>query len=353
MRRTLLLASMTLAALAAVSGAWAAAAPKSRELSVTVCGTDDSSAFDLSEYDGVDGSFLCNVRNFCQLQIGATTPLGDGLQPAFRWDVSSAGQLLSFDKPTEYPRVKSMAQLTWLEPSGIFGNGIATAVSDASSCTPSDTYRSLMNSAFNCALWGTKVEIHKQVALSADDDKFKDYLKKLDVRLEGKITPTSDDAGSDSCDKARSCVSGLKDVPAASLSVRLASEASYRQCVYRYYLAYLDETVSRKGPKLIGDGLAGTGIFSAGSGAVSAELVVGISGRLQAKIKDLDDKSVQSYMAAISAFSEFARTYGPHIMLQLIERDYVRLREAMEALMNPVSQVLYKATNAMSVNGTK
>lgn len=51
---------------------------------------------------------------------------------------------------------------------------------------------------------------------------------------------------------------------------------------------------------------------------------------------------------AFDAYREFERNYASHVLLILIEDRYLLIREYLRDTMNPVGQVIYKASNATS-----
>lgn len=340
----------------------------------TSCGADPSTGnpeqlkafqvpYALEEYQGKIGSYLCNVKLYCEAQLDPIGPDGASKNPRAKWAVTEAKDtLLSFHDPRMYPKVTSLADLTYLDPSGSLGNGITTAISDAASCNPPDRYRAVMNSSFNCAVWGTKNIIHTQVKdLLKDDKQFVDYLNVLDAKVTAKLKPSnqsSTKSTNDWCSPSQ--CQDFNASAGATLSQRLNNEATYQQCSYRYYLLYVDAVLKTRGAQMIGEKFSSySGSVSesintaiAGSGAMTVEMVPKIQDGLRAGIKTEDARVVRSYLASLAAFQEFARTYGAHIVLQLIERDYIRIRSAMDTLLTPITQAFYKATNAMSSKGT-
>jgi hypothetical protein len=54
------------------------------------------------------------------------------------------------------------------------------------------------------------------------------------------------------------------------------------------------------------------------------------------------------YDEAFDAYREFEKNYASHVLLVLIEDRYLLLREYLRDTMNPIGQVIYKASNATS-----
>ncbi len=52
------------------------------------------------------------------------------------------------------------------------------------------------------------------------------------------------------------------------------------------------------------------------------------------------------YPQAMVAFNEFEKTYASHIVLVFILEDYIKLRDSLKKLMNPIGQLIYKISNA-------
>lgn len=49
---------------------------------------------------------------------------------------------------------------------------------------------------------------------------------------------------------------------------------------------------------------------------------------------------------AFTSLLELEKTYGQHILLTYILGDYITLREDLQNIMQPLSQLFYKASNA-------
>lgn len=51
---------------------------------------------------------------------------------------------------------------------------------------------------------------------------------------------------------------------------------------------------------------------------------------------------------SLVAYNEFERTYASHVVMLFVLEDYALLRDTLKKVMNPLGQVIYKASNAES-----
>ncbi len=342
-RATLALAIFALAA--------SVAAP-ARALDSSVCGGDSSAVADARAYKGVFGSYLCNVYSYCQAQILPASSSGTPKNPRADWGAESKDWLYGSFDPSRYPEVKGGKEIAFLFP----------AYSPwKQPFDPREEYRSTQDKVYNCALWNAKSSAHQlALGIAGDSDaKFTKYVGNLEKKVSAKIDGAKcRKAGSASQPSAAGPVSNR--VSAAfdanqDISKRLVGQSTMEYCAYRYYLEYL--AAKFDDPSLFADILYASGsgvpttlLPSYSTGSVS---VVSMSSSARSAVGAEKSGLSRSYLAAVSAFSEFTRGYAAHLLLRLLERDYAVARAELDKMLTPVSQALYKAVNAMGSENTK
>jgi hypothetical protein len=207
-------------------------------------------------------------------------------------------------------------------------------------------YKERMNAVFGCAVLNTRLRIHKK--LSQD---FKPSGSNIIRRLEetsGQIEARM---------KERSCRNvalSWEEGADISLMPALVRSATLEYCNYRYYLGYVDHTVKNRLWNVIqaeekmrawwetADPKAIVQRFPSVENAANA--IVQASERTQNEIA----RTRIVYDEAFDAYREFEKNYASHVLLVLIEDRYLLLREYLRDTMNPIGQVIYKASNATS-----
>lgn len=138
----------------------------------------------------------------------------------------------------------------------------------------------------------------------------------------------------------------VKDTSELSLKKSLLDNTTYQYCNYRQYLYYLDNASK----KSVGEyynphqgNNANTPNPIKNTDIAALEIA-----RSADKIRTEIAHTKEVYPQAMVAFTEFERTYASHVLLEFILQDYIDLRDSLKKLLNPIGQVIYKASNAQS-----
>lgn len=207
-------------------------------------------------------------------------------------------------------------------------------------------YKERMNAVFGCAVLNTRLRIHKK--LSQD---FKPSGSNIIRRLEETSRQIEARMKEKSC---RNVALSGEEGSDISLMPALIRSATLEYCNYRYYLGYVDHTVKNRLWNVIqaeekmrswwttSDPKAVVERFPSVENAANA--ILEASERTENEIA----KTRMVYDEAFDAYREFERNYASHVLLVLIEDRYLLLREYLRDTMNPIGQVIYKASNATS-----
>lgn len=138
----------------------------------------------------------------------------------------------------------------------------------------------------------------------------------------------------------------VKNTSELSLKKSLLDNTTYQYCNYRQYLYYLDNASK----KSISDyynphqGSASNAPNLIGNTDIAAQEIAHSAGKIRAEIAH----TKEVYPQAMVAFNEFEKTYASHVLMEFILQDYIDLRDSLKQLLNPIGQVIYKASNAQS-----
>lgn len=195
-------------------------------------------------------------------------------------------------------------------------------------------YKEVMSTVYACAVLHTKVRIIGNIVKM--ETKQSEITKSLDNQM--KRTKESI--------KAKGCREAMPP-PDISIKTILLDNTSYQYCNYRQYLYYLEASSKYNMDaylKTKAERESGKSSSLLDTTESTAAYIAGAQGKVAAEIAHTKEVFPQ----AMIAFTEFERTYAPHIILQFILQDYIELRTSLRQLLNPIGQVIYKASNAQS-----
>jgi hypothetical protein len=196
----------------------------------------------------------------------------------------------------------------------------------------SHVYKEAMGTIYACAVMNAKVRtINGLLANQSVRSNLKDKLtNQLKYTMSAMKT------------KCRT----IEDKKEQSLKRSILDNTTYQYCNYRQYLYYLDST-SKNSLKAYYDTNKGTasGASNLLKNTDGAAMEISRSaGKIASEIAHV--KVV--FPQAMVAYTEFEKTYASHVILEFILQDYIGIRGTLKKLLNPIGQVIYKASNAQS-----
>ncbi len=207
----------------------------------------------------------------------------------------------------------------------------------------SEAYKERVNAVFACAQIGFKIRIHDRIIASVrGEDAASGNLVR---RIEDQTRMLRQEANKRGC----ADLSSTQSKDNVYLKKDVLDNAFYQYCDYRHYLSYLKTNGASRLAEFreAGKTLAPEGAPAAAAPLSSEEAVAGIveaSSRIDREIAH----TKEVFPNALLAYQEFERTYGPHVALLILTEDYRLLRDSLKQVMNPLGQVIYKASNAQS-----
>lgn len=195
-------------------------------------------------------------------------------------------------------------------------------------------YKETMGAIYACAVMNAKVRITDNLLT-----KIPTKQSNLKERLTKQLSYTRKTMEQKGCRE-------VKDTSELSLKKSLLDNTTYQYCNYRQYLYYLDNASK----KSIGayynpqQGSTANAPNLIGNTDIAAQEIAHSANKIRAEISH----TKEVYPQAMVAFTEFERTYASHVLLEFILQDYIELRDSLKQLLNPIGQVVYKASNAQS-----
>lgn len=122
--------------------------------------------------------------------------------------------------------------------------------------------------------------------------------------------------------------------------LNILQESTLEMCKYVTYLEYLQDYYKEL-PNLVWNGWQHEEVKYGNQEVADALWWI------QAKIEIEKQHSLKVMPMAFHAYWDYENNLPAHILLQIIKEDYVIIREKLYKAFNPISQVVYKISNAM------
>ncbi|MDD2907105.1 MAG: hypothetical protein PHH98_00550 [Candidatus Gracilibacteria bacterium] len=194
-------------------------------------------------------------------------------------------------------------------------------------------YRKNMDGIYDCA---TKVSYYRGLKTIKKDliNKNASLKSRLEPKLDAKIFEIEKSIAENS-NKCK--ITSEKNNSIIKKSI--LKQTTYELCKYNFYLEYLKSFNENISTLKEGDNKnESTPINSILKKEIEKKSLIQ---------KEIDD-SYKVYPIAFKAYSEYENNITIHILLELLREDYNLLREGLHKSINPINQVVYKISNAMS-----
>ncbi len=194
-------------------------------------------------------------------------------------------------------------------------------------------YRETMGAVYACAVMNAKVRIIDNLL-----KKIPTTQSNIKQKLTNQLTYTRKSMGTQGCRE-------VANTSELSFKKSLLDNTTYQYCNYRHYLNYLENASKQS----LNDYYKSKGATGSGQ-SILRDTDSGAKEIMKSttKISQEVAHSREVFPQAMVAFSEFEKTYASHILLEFILQDYMNLRDSLKKLLNPIGQVIYKASNAQS-----
>lgn len=184
-------------------------------------------------------------------------------------------------------------------------------------------YKETMGSIYACAVMNAKVRITDNLITNIPTTQ-----SNLKQKLKNQLSNLRKKMETDGCRE-------IGNTAELSLKKTLLDNTTYQYCNYRQYLYYLQMSSKRTLSEYF------TGSVNQGNTDSAAVEISKASDKIATEISH----TKEVYPQAMVAFMEFEKTYASHVVLQFILQDYIDLRTSLKQVLNPIGQVIYKASN--------
>lgn len=196
-----------------------------------------------------------------------------------------------------------------------------------------ETYENNMNNIYKCAILTTQLSTLKLVKndilpQSNNPDLSKEIWNEIDSQIK-KIGISIDSVW---------CKNKNDNNSVQKLDI--LKQTTYELCKYHSYLEYLREYNSNYENLIV----------NSDEEDFNSMYLVNLEKYRKQEIDDEIEKVYKVYPIAFNAYKEYENNLLNHILLNLVENDYVVLRENLHKVLNPINQVVYKISNAMQDN---
>lgn len=188
-------------------------------------------------------------------------------------------------------------------------------------------HRDNMNTIYKCGLLSTQ---KKSLLLIKNDliKKSPSIWKKIEGKIDANISKLDSISNTLDCTKSKSKSSVQK--------LTLLRQATYQTCKYVSYLEYLKEhnrdTRNHFDPKK-------TRYTPTEIANIESEKII--------ELEEEIEHTYKVFPLVFHAYTEYENNITAHFLLELLQDDYLTLREKLHEALNPINQVVYKIVNAM------
>ncbi len=190
-------------------------------------------------------------------------------------------------------------------------------------------YKENMNNTYKCAIiQAQKNSLRKVKQQLLKYDKTWDIKKSIEPKIE-ELTNRLDITA-----KATKCLSIDKQTVFNKLSI--LRQTTYLTCDFAFYAEYLKEYYK--------DLWNSIWEWSEFSTIDAKNKVFNLSNSIDSEVSQV----FKVFPIAYHAYSEYENNFPIHFLLMLIKEDYNILRNNLNSVLNPINQVVYKISNAMT-----
>ena len=234
---------------------------------------------------------------------------------------------------------------TYSEAAKSFGADISLVLRDATQQSvlfeldsAKTLYTARMNAIYACAVLDAKNLSAKAIIKYIGRGRDEEMVRSIEAQI----------ARNEELKTKRNC--NQLNLEPTEMKKTLLDNTWYEYCNYRNYLGYLEANATHRVNETME---ANTKNFPNQKSPTSSEEYAYRVKNIQSAISDEIARSRDVFPKALVAYTEFERNYGSHIVLQFILDDYIKIRESLQKVMNPLSQLMVKGWNAQTQPGGK
>lgn len=276
-----------------------------------------------------------------------TTFAEDNKDPAFKLYENRVETLICWEyKPKAETEALLTKEIKYLNPYKKWET--ATWVSDLSNDNFIDkaktTYKETMNNMYKCALLKIQIKELWNIKKLINVDKTWELGKSISQKIDGKITKLKTIANNWWQAWSWSCIVTKEDKEFSKKEV--LQNVTYETCKYVSYLDFLRSYYTNTQNltyQQASENIKNDEILFPTINWLTKEF-----NSLQTDIDNEEKHVVTTFPIAFQSYNEYSYNYPLHVLLELIKEDLMIFRDKLHAAINPINQVVYKISNAMS-----
>jgi len=147
--------------------------------------------------------------------------------------------------------------------------------------------------------------------------------------------------------KEKDCISSenKEEENRLQTKTKLLNESAYEFCKYNFYLNFLQnhyKNINNANQEFLWKNKE--------KNSFKIWKVAKIQSKLQKDLVDEISHSERVFELAFSTYIDYENNHPVHILLELIKEDFYVLRQKLHEMISPINQVVYKISNAMSID---
>ncbi len=225
------------------------------------------------------------------------------------------------------------------------------------------TYKTNMNNMYKCALLKIQIKELQNVQKLIKVDTTWEIWKSIDQKIASKITKLQtlaiDWRGSGSCTNT--------DKNKEFDKKEVLQNVTYETCKYVTYLDFLrsyykntsnllkqdpiyedkeNPTAEKMANSLIDSSKSINNWLAAINWVSTIDSISATYNKIWIDINSEEKHAIETFPVAFQSYNEYAYNFPLHVLLQIVKEDLIIFRDKLNAVLNPINQVVYKISNA-------
>lgn len=208
------------------------------------------------------------------------------------------------------------------------------------------TYKTNMNNMYKCALLKIQIKelqnVQKLIKVDTTWEIWKSIDQKIDWKIKKLQTLAIDWRGSGSCTNT--------DKNKEFDKREVLENVTYETCKYVTYLDFLRSYYKNTSNLLQKDTAKDTSIINKWLQTInwvsSIDSIRATYNKIWIDINSEEKHAIETFPVAFQSYNEYAYNFPLHVLLQIVKEDLIIFRDKLNAVLNPINQVVYKISNA-------
>ncbi len=208
-------------------------------------------------------------------------------------------------------------------------------------------YKTNMNDIYKCGLLKIQIKELWNIKKLLNIDKTGEIKKSIEDKITKKITKLETIAGNWWWTWSCSSINEDKELS----KKELLKNVTYETCKYVSYLDFLRKYYD-KTSNIVKDDIKANmdknSIAWTWTTQTTINKILWDYNNFQSDINSEESHAITTFPIAFQSYNEYAYNYPLHILLEIIKEDLIIFRDKLHSTINPINQLVYKISNAMS-----